>query len=70
MSYTTETAILYLVASWACEVTLIPTQVFSTSLCEDVSDLTSQTSNHIHLAISVVNETFQKLFLPVHIYMV
>ena len=30
---------------------------FTASLCEDFSDLTSPTSNHIHLAISVVNDT-------------
>ena len=39
-----------LVASWAYEVTVILTQkgFFTASLCEDFSDLTSPTSNHIH----------------------
>ena len=31
---------------------------FSASLCEDFSDLIRPTSNHIHLAISVVYATF------------
>ena len=31
---------------------------FSTSLCKDCSGLTSPTSIHIHLAISVVYDTF------------
>ena len=29
---------------------------FTASLCEDFSDLTSPTSNHIHLAIFVVKD--------------
>ena len=32
--------------------------LFSASLCDDFSDLTSPTSNHMHLAISVVYDTF------------
>ena len=39
---------LYMVFSWDCEVTVILTQkigFLSASLCEDVSDLTSPTSN-------------------------
>ena len=35
---------------------------FSASLCEDFSDLTSPTSNHIHLAISDVCVTLKKPF--------
>ena len=45
-----------MVASWACEVILIPKQKSSSvPLCVRIS-VTSQT--HIHLAISVVYEIF------------
>ena len=46
-----------MVASWACEVTEIPTQrtMKKPVLCEDSSDPTSSTSNHVpDIDISVV----------------
>ena len=53
-----------MVASWACEVTEILTQRSTEEayvLCGDYSDLTSPTSNQIpdiHIAVSVVHDTF------------
>ena len=52
-----------MVASWACEVTEIPHKEAPRKLrlCEDYSDLTSPTSNQIpdiHIAVSVVYDTF------------
>ena len=52
-----------MVASWACEVTGILTQRSTEEvyLCADYSDLTSPTSNKIpdiHIAVSVVYDTF------------
>ena len=54
---------MYMVASWACEVTEILTQRSSEEalLCEDYSDLISPTSNqtpYIDIAVSVVYDTF------------
>ena len=43
---------------------------YSASLCEDFSDLTSPTSNHIHLAISVVLLTLKKYVLPMRVQIV
>ena len=42
-----------MVATWACEVTEISHKeaVKKPLLCEDYSDLTSPTSNHIHMTI-------------------
>ena len=53
-----------MVASLACEVTGILTQR-STLLCEDWSDLTSPTSNHIQdivITISVAYDTLKNIF--------
>ena len=51
-----------MVASWACKVTLVLAHkrgFLTASLCEDFSDLTSPTSNHIHLqSTPVVPQTF------------
>ena len=52
---------MYMVASWACEITAILTQRSTEDECEDYSDLTSPTSNQIpdiHIAVSVVYDTF------------
>ena len=53
---------MYMVARWACEVTEILTQrTEEASFCKDYSDFTSPTSNQlpdIHIAISVVYDTF------------
>ena len=52
-----------MVASWACEVTKILTQRSTedaTILCENYSDLTSPTSNHmpnIYISVSVAYGT-------------
>ena len=58
--------IWYLVASCACEVTLILTQKSRLCgfFCEDLSDLTSPTSKHMHLATSVVYDTLKNRFYP------
>ena len=58
---------MYIVASWACEITEILTQetLEKPLLCEDYSDLTSPNSNKIpdiHITVFVVYDTFSKLF--------
>ena len=42
-------------------------------LCEDNSDLTSPTSNQIpdiHIAVTVVYDTFKKFFLSIYVHIV
>ena len=42
-------------------------------LCDDYSDLTSQTSNqipNIHLAVSLVYDTFKKCFSSIRVHIV
>ena len=55
-----------LVASWACEVNESShKELMKLLLCEDYNDLTSATSNQIpklHIAVSVVYETFLEFF--------
>ena len=63
----------HVVAILACEVTVILTQKrLCASLCEDFSDLTNPSSNHIpfvNLAIAPVHDTFLKiLFLPILVH--
>ena len=42
-------------------------------LCEDYNDITSPTSNQIgdiHIAVSVVHDTFKKSFLSIRVHIV
>ena len=56
-----------MVASWACEVTEIHTQKLKKSLlCDDYSDLTCPTSNHVQLqdiciAVSVAYDYLKRI---------